>query len=244
MRVSAASTPSVVVGLVTKENAPRARRVLAILVERDDLHGDVPRQRILLELAEHGPAEHVGQEYVERHRRRLELLGEIERVGAARGDQHLEALVAGEVQDDAGVMRVVLDDQQDAVAGLDLQPIVRDVLHGAIGRRQPRARGPCMVSGPRHGARAAGRVGRTDVFHRQIEREGAALARRAVQLDFAAEQVREFAADREAEAGAAVLAAGAGVGLLERLEDDLLLFQRNADAGVGHLEGDDAQAPG
>ena len=64
-------------------------------------------------------------------------------------------------------------------------------------------------------------------------------AGRAVQLDFAAEQLRQLAADREAEAGAAVLAAGAGVGLLERLEDDLLLLQRNADAGVGHLERDD-----
>ncbi len=38
------------------------------------------------------------------------------------------------------------------------------------------------------------------------------------------------------EAGAAIFAAGRGVGLLERLEDDLLLFQRNADTGIGHLE--------
>ena len=114
------------------EGAAR-ERVLAILVERDDLHGDVPRQRILLELAQHGPAQHVGEEYVERHRGRLELLGEIKRIGAPRGDQHLEALVAGEVEDDARVVRVVFDDQQDAVAGLDLQPVVGDVLHGAIG---------------------------------------------------------------------------------------------------------------
>ena len=55
-------------------------------------------------------------------------------------------------------------------------------------------------------------------------------------MDFAAEQVRQFAADRKAEAGAAILAAGRGVGLLEGFEDDLLLFQRNADAGIGHLE--------
>ena len=33
--------------------------------------------------------------------------------------------------------------------------------------------------------------------------------------------------------GAAVLAAGRAVGLLERLEDDLLLVRRDADAGVG-----------
>ena len=69
-------------------------------------------------------------------------------------------------------------------------------------------------------------------------------ARRAAQLDLAAEQARELAADGEAEAGAAVLAAGAGVGLLERLEDDLLLLGRDADAGVGDLERDDRAAPG
>ena len=55
---------------------------------------------------------------------------------------------------------------------------------------------------------------------------------RAVQADFAAEQVRQLAADRQSQAGAAVLAARAGVGLLERLEDDFLLVGRDADAGV------------
>ncbi len=84
MRDSAASTPSVVVGLVTKEKAPLRQRVLAVLVERDDLHRNVPGQRVLLELAEHRPAQHVRQEHVERDRGRLELLGKIERVGAAR----------------------------------------------------------------------------------------------------------------------------------------------------------------
>src|SRR5262245_38334660 len=57
-------------------------------------------------------------------------------------------------------------------------------------------------------------------------------------MDLAAEQVRQLAADREAEAGSTVLAAGAGIGLLERLEDDLLLLERDADAGIGHFERD------
>ena len=100
-----------------RERAAR-QTVLAILVERDDLHRDVPRQRVLLELAEHGPAEHVGQEHVERHRGRLILLGEIERIGAAHRHQHLEALVAREIDHDARIVRVVLDDQQDRVARL------------------------------------------------------------------------------------------------------------------------------
>ena len=54
----------------------------------------------------------------------------------------------------------------------------------------------------------------------------------ADQPDLAAEQPGDFAADRQAQARAAVLAAGAAVGLLERLEDDLLLVRGNADAGV------------
>ena len=56
--------------------------------------------------------------------------------------------------------------------------------------------------------------------------------------DLAAEQRRQLAADRQAEAGAAVLAARAGVGLLERLEDQLLLLRRDADAGVADGDGD------
>ena len=94
--------------------------MLTILVERDDLHRDMPGERILLELAEHVPAQHVGQEHVERHRGRLILLGEIERIVAAHRQQHLEALVAGEVDQDARIVRIVLDDEQDGIAGLDI----------------------------------------------------------------------------------------------------------------------------
>ena len=58
-------------------------------------------------------------------------------------------------------------------------------------------------------------------------------------LNFAAQQIGQFAADGQTEPGAAVLAAGACVGLLERLEDDALFLGRNTDAGISHLEGDD-----
>ncbi len=117
--------------------------MLAVLVERDDLHRDVPGQRIVLELAQHGPAQHVRQEHVERDRGRLVLLGEIERFGAARGDQHLEALVAGEIDQHPRIMRIVLDDQQDGVAGLEIEPVVGQLLDDArlLGRGLQRRRG-------------------------------------------------------------------------------------------------------
>ena len=118
--------------LVDEGERAARQRVLAVLVERDDLHRNVPGQRIVLELAQHGPAEHVGQEHVERDRGRLELLGELERLGAARRDQHLEALVAGEIDQHARIMRVVLDDQQDGVAGLEIEPVVRHLLDDAL----------------------------------------------------------------------------------------------------------------
>src|SRR5262245_33621600 len=82
------------------------------------------------------------------------------------------------------------------------------------------------------------RDGWSGIFQRQVQRERAAFAGRAAQVNLATEQVREFAADRKAKARAAVFAAGAGIGLLERLEDELLLLKGNTDAGVGDLECD------
>src|SRR6202167_6490934 len=59
-----------------------------------------------------------------------------------------------------------------------------------------------------------------------------------MQLNFTAEQTREFAADSETEARAALFAARAGVGLLECFENDALLFRKNADTRVGDFECD------
>ena len=68
--------------------------VLAFFFQGDDLHRDVPRGRVELELVEHRPAEHVGQEDIERDGRGVELPGEGEAQRAFRGDDALEALVA------------------------------------------------------------------------------------------------------------------------------------------------------
>ena len=223
-----------VVGLLTKENAPRAKRVLAVLVERDDLHRDVPGQRVVLELAQHGPAQHVRQEHVERHGGRLELLGQIERLGAAVGNQDLETLVAGEIDQNPRVMRVVLDDQENRIARLEVEAVVGKLFDDALLRRGLQHRRRTV----RRGLQDARRHRRPGIFQRQIQREGRALARRRAQMDFTAEQARELAADGETKPGAAIFAAGAGVGLLERFEDQLLLLLGNADAGVGHFERD------
>ena len=137
------------------EGAAR-QAVLAVLVERDDLHRDVPRRRVLLELAQHRPAEHVGQEHVERDGRRPVLARQRQRVGAAHRDEHLEALVVREVDQHARVMRIVLDDQQHGVARLRRRADrPARCSTGALG--QPRRRS-CWRCEPRLGTGDVGRV--------------------------------------------------------------------------------------
>ena len=85
--------------------------------------------------------------------------------------------------------------------------------------------------------------GRANIGLRQVERKRAAGARGAAQLDFAAQQAGQLAADSQPQAGAAVLAAGAGVGLLEGFKNDPLFFKRNANARIGDLEGHDGCRP-
>src|SRR5580658_5579218 len=79
---------------------------------------------------------------------------------------------------------------------------------------------------------------RAGVHQRQVKGEGAAGVGLALEADLAAEQVRELATDGEAAAGPSVFAARAGVRLLERFEDQLLLLQGDADPGVGHDKDD------
>src|SRR5262249_11382471 len=148
----------------------------------------------------------------------------------------LEALLARQLDHDAGIVRIVLDDEQDRVARLDLQPVVGDLLKRSL--RQPDRMGCGRMRRRRVRCWARSRRRRrADIFERQIEREARAYARRTAQVDLAAEQVRQLATDRKPETGATILTAGAGVRLHEGLEDHLLLLERDADAGIRHLEG-------
>ena len=70
----------------------------------------------------------------------------------------------------------------------------------------------------------------------QGERKGAALARCTVHCQLAAQQVRQVARNRQPQPGAAVLAVRAAIRLAKGVKDQVLLVQRNADAGVFHGE--------
>ena len=94
--------------------------VLTILIDSDDLHRDMARLRVLLELAQHRPTQHVRQKHVERHRRGTILVRQVERIFAARRDQHFETLVMGKIHHDACIMRIVFHDEQHCIARLDV----------------------------------------------------------------------------------------------------------------------------
>src|SRR4029079_3575967 len=99
--------------LADERERAAGKAVVLVLVERDDLDRDVPRQWILLELAEDAPAQHVRQEDVEGNSAWLILLGELQRVGPAHCNKDLETLVARKIDKHTAIMRIVFDDQQN-----------------------------------------------------------------------------------------------------------------------------------
>ena len=124
IRSSAAWMVSVVRRLGQVRERAALDALVALLLDGDDLHRDVAGVGVLLEPRQHRPAEHVGQEHVERDRGRPVFAHHAQAVGAAIGDQHLEAARARQVAQHRRVARVVLDHQQRRVARHDLGAIV------------------------------------------------------------------------------------------------------------------------
>jgi hypothetical protein len=212
-------------------NAPRSEPVLTLLFDGQICTGWAPRDRA--GAGEDRPAQHVGQEHVERDRRR-HVHARFNSSVPVRGYDYLESTPTRELEHDA--RRVVLDHEERQVVRQQIVAVVRDFLdaHRHDDRLERRRR--CGGIG-RGGGAAPER--RAQVADRQVQRKRAATAGHAAQADLATQQVRELAADREAESGAAVLARRARIGLLERLEHDALFIRRDADARVAHGQLDD-----
>ena len=220
-----------------RERAARKSR-LPLFVDGDDLDRYVSSLRIAFELAQHGPSEHVGQEQVERDRGRLVCSHEAQCLGAAHAHDDLEPALTREVHHQLRILRVVLDDEQARLAWTDVVAIVQDGLHRRVERSRRREVGGSDGVDFELGRRD---VLRSRIGQRQVERERAAFSERAAQSDLATQQLREFTADRQAEAGAAVLPARGRIGLLERLEYEPLLVERDPDPGVRHGKCDHAR---
>ena len=105
--------------------AQRLLRAAVLDAARDDVHRDVARLRMALQVVEHIPAVADRELHVEHDRVGAELVREREALVAPCGDDALEAAVACHVELDLGEVLVVLDDQHDAVAFLDLVAVVR-----------------------------------------------------------------------------------------------------------------------
>ena len=106
--------------------------------------------------------------------------------------------------DDAPIGRIVLDHQEALARELRLWRLP--------GGRHDRGRSP----------------------GRHSEMKSSAFAGVAFNPDFAPKQLSQAFANGQAQPGAAKMASGGGVNLLERLEQTVLSIQRDADAGVPH----------
>src|SRR5579859_7472474 len=102
------------------------KAVMPVFVESEHLDWYVTGGGVLLEMVQDRPAEHVGQRYIQRYRGGMKLPCERQAVHAAQGNEDFEPVIVREVAEDAGIVHVVLDDQQDCVALLQVSAIVFD----------------------------------------------------------------------------------------------------------------------
>ena len=105
--------------------------MLPVFIQGDDLHGDMPRRRILLELTQHRPTQHVGQEDVQRDGSGLILARQRQRIGAAHGDQYLHSVVMHQINQNARIVRIVFHDQQHGVVWFQAVAVVRHLSRSA-----------------------------------------------------------------------------------------------------------------
>ena len=103
------------------------KTVLALFLDGNNLNRNVPRRRIKLQIVQNCPAEHVRQENIQRDGRWQKLPRQCDCRVAARGRNRFEALVARKADKNARVMRIIFNDQQDAVARLDQIAVIGNI---------------------------------------------------------------------------------------------------------------------
>ena len=92
-----------------------AESLQALLLDTDDLHRNVARERVLLEVIQYCPAEHVRKKNIQHDSKRPELMGKRAYVGSLRGDHALQSLLAYHAEQYLSKVRVVFDDQHYGV---------------------------------------------------------------------------------------------------------------------------------
>src|SRR6266511_3809610 len=224
----------------------RARREAGLPVARHRLrgqehHGQVGEPPVAPDGAGGLVAVLVGHHGVHQYHVDLGVLAEQpDAVGAVVGVEDRHAVQLKRAGQGEHVTHVVVDDQHGRTVELPGGVARPD---GQILRRAQRGRtdpGHCTQHGQVR-AEPRRRLGREHI--RQVQHERRALADRRGDRDGAAEQARQLAADGQAKAGTAVLAAGRAVRLLEGLEDQRQLVVGDSDAGVVDAERGDPPRP-
>jgi hypothetical protein len=169
--------------------AERVVHALVLDAARDDVHRDVPRLGVSLQVVEHRPAVLHRQAHVEDDRVGLVLVREREALVAADGDDSLEAPVARDLELRLREVLVVLDDQHHAVTVGDRRAVVID--RRLVRKEHRRIE---VELGQRRLVDGRQVVGRLVLrrLPRQVERELRALARLGRHVNLAAEQPRDL----------------------------------------------------
>ena len=197
----------------------------------------MPGPGVTLQSFHDRPAVHAGQMVVEDDGARAVKVGKMQARLTVPGEQRLEPHFSGQIAQDAGKMRVILDDEDGFLPRLEVGAVVH---HVGLGHRLFLVgsgggwRGGRFRSAVRAGLGLFSMI----VALGQDQGEGRALVLAALQADLPAQELGQFAGDGQAQARAAVFAAGAAVGLPEGFENGALLFLGNADAHVLHGDAD------
>ncbi len=163
------------------------------------MNGNVAGGRIVLQAVQDRPAGDIGKIDIQGDGAGLEFARQRHGAAAAQGDQRFQAMLVGQIYQDAGERNVVFDNQQHRVIRLDQVAIIVDdqVFHHVLGIQPRRGQDQIYLSHGDYGGLlhedgcgkksfALGLLGGGYVDLRQIQCECASDARRALQSDFAA----------------------------------------------------------
>jgi hypothetical protein len=101
----------------------------ALVFHADDLHWDVAGGRVLLQMIQHGPTEHVRQKNIQHDRQWIELAGQRPSVSAVGGDHAFESFVSDHVQQDPAEMGIVLYYENNRITGQHGFAVIIDRFH-------------------------------------------------------------------------------------------------------------------
>jgi hypothetical protein len=103
--------------------------VVPVFIERQHLHWNMTCAGILLQVVQDRPAQHVGQENIERYCGGVELPHQREGLRPAGGHQNLETLIAGQITQDPRVVRIIFYNQQGGIVELQIITVVLNLLN-------------------------------------------------------------------------------------------------------------------